>query len=110
MKSKHERIEGEHLFYCFVDFGKTLTDKPEIFVIPSKLVARALRESHEKWLATPGKRGQPHQPTDLRRLRPEYQNVFGDSPNSYQKGWLEPYRDAWVLLGEPQQPVEETSD
>jgi len=110
MKKKHEMIEASHLLYCFVDFGTSLSEQPSTFIIPSSVVARVLRESHQRWLSNPGKKGQPHKDTIMRRLRPDYENIFGDTPNDLRKGWLERYRDAWDLLGPPQQSVEIESD
>jgi hypothetical protein len=98
MKAKHEHIRGERLFYCFVDFGKTPDARPSVLVLPSALVAEVLTNSHRKWLATPGKRGQPHKDGTMRRMLPDYRSIFGDMNNPYSEGWLEPYRDAWKLL------------
>jgi hypothetical protein len=98
MKEKQEHICGDRLFYCFVDFGKTTDARPTVHVLPSTLVASVLTNSHKKWLATPGKKGQPHLDGPMRRLLPDYTRVFGPTDNPYPKGWLDPYRDAWHLL------------
>jgi hypothetical protein len=58
MNEKHERTRAKHLFYCFVDFGKTVSDRPSTFVVPSNVVAKVVAASHKKWLADPGKNGQ----------------------------------------------------
>lgn len=106
MKAKHEAIRGERLFYCFVDFGKTPDSKPNVHVLPSSVVATVLTESHRKWLATPGKKGQPHRDGVMRRLLPDYARTFGVEANPYPKGWLDQYRDAWDLLNLEPSPVE----
>ena len=98
MKEKHERIRGDRLFYCFVNFGKTFDAQPKVHVLPSSLVADVLTQSHQKWLATPGKNGQPHQDSPMRRLLPDYTRIFGRANNPYPLGWLDSYRDAWPLL------------
>ena len=98
MKAKHEDIRGDRLFYCFVDFGKTPDSRPAVFVMPSASVADVLTRSHRQWLATPGKKGQPHKDGVMRRLLPDYAKTFGNDSNPYPKGWLEKYRDAWNLL------------
>jgi len=98
MKAKHEGIRGERLFYCFVDFGKTPEVRPLVYVLPSVRVAETLAASHRKWLANPGKSGQPHKDGPMRRLLPDYTRTFGATNNPYPKGWLDPYRDAWHLL------------
>jgi hypothetical protein len=98
MKAKHEGILGERLFYCFVDFGSTTEDRPVVHVLPSGLVAEVLKKSHQVWLATPGKKGQPHKDGPMRRLLPDYARIFGDGENPYPLGWLDQFRDSWHLL------------
>lgn len=95
MKPKHEEISSPRLFYCFVDFGSSLTDQPKCLVIPSAIVAKALHATHRAWLAMPGKKGQAHNDSNVRRLRPEYKNLELDA---YKSGWIEKYREAWQLL------------
>src|SRR5713226_2689054 len=58
MKAKHENLYAGRLFYCFVDFGKSPEICPVTHILPSSVVADALRYSHQRWLAMPGKRGQ----------------------------------------------------
>jgi len=102
MSAKHEKIISDHLFYCFVNFGKQETDVPQSFIIPSTVVAETLRRSHVQWLANPGQKGQPHKEHDMRRLMPDYARVFTSGENPYPEGWMDKYRDAWELLGSPQ--------
>lgn len=101
MKPKHERLIGDSLFYCFVDFGVGLDSTTATYVIPSKVVAAALKESHQCWLETPGKKGQAHKDSNVRRFLPDYSRVFGASKPHYGPGWIMSYKDAWHLLGEP---------
>jgi len=61
----NERVErpvrgrlAENLFFVFVclnDFGA-----PTYYVVSRQEVARYCRESHRRWLRTPGRKGQPH--------------------------------------------------
>lgn len=60
MKPKHERLISDSLFYCFVDFGHGLEDRAQTYIVPSGVVAAAIRESHQHWLNTPGAKGQAH--------------------------------------------------
>ena len=46
----------------------------------------------------------------MRRFMPDYERVFGSTENPYPKGWLDPYRDAWHLLGLDPTPVEGGSE
>ena len=57
MKKKHETMIEPLLFYCFVDFGKSLADAPKCWVIPSAIVADTLKRSYEAWLKAPGRGG-----------------------------------------------------
>jgi hypothetical protein len=94
MKAKHEEIKRDLLFYCFVDFGRSLTDAPKCWVLPSVLVAEVLAASHRAWLRLPGKGGRPHKDHEMRRLLPDYARHEIGRP----LGWLNPYYDAWDLI------------
>lgn len=98
MKGKHENIQSDRLFYCFVNFGKATDTRPVVHVLPSIIVAKVLSAAHNKWLATLGKHGKPHKDSQMRRLLPDYARVFGLTNNPYPAGWLDQYRDAWQLL------------
>ena len=87
MSQKHEDMVEENLFYCFVDFQP---DQPTVHVVPSNIVAKAVRESHKLWLETPGKNGQKHNDTKMRRIGPK---TYG-----YPEGWFDQYLENWDLL------------
>ncbi|WP_212710184.1 hypothetical protein [Rhodobacter sp. JA431] len=95
MSKKHEDIVSENLLYAFIDFGGSLVDPPECFIVPSAEVAAAVKESHALWLATPGKRGQQRNDSNMRRFLPDYSKVGLDIGRT--QGWLDPYREAWHL-------------
>jgi hypothetical protein len=59
MKEKHENTRSDRLFYCFMDFGKDADSRPVVHVLPSTRVAEVLFTVHRKWLANPGKNGNP---------------------------------------------------
>jgi hypothetical protein len=84
MGEKHEHIVDDSILYCFVDFQPA---SPTVHVIPSRVVASALRADHQTWLDTPGKYGQAHKPTKLRRLRPKMWCM--------DEGWMDQYFEAW---------------
>jgi hypothetical protein len=98
MNAKHETIRSDRLFYCFVDFGKATDTRPVVHVLPSVCVAEVLSATHRKWRANPGRHGRPHKDNPMRRLLPDYSNIFGPTDNPYPMGWLDKYRDAWRLL------------
>ena len=80
----NQKIESEvatNLFYVFVrlnDLGS-----PEYLVVPKKAAALYARNNHERWLATPGRKGQAHNDTTMRK--------FADPDLKYL--------DRWDLLG-----------
>lgn len=96
MSKKHEGLNSRTLFYCFVDFGLGSDCPPFTYVIPADVVAKVLAESHQAWLGHPGKKGQQRNDGDMRRLLPSYGHL---GLETYRVGWLEPYREAWHLLG-----------
>jgi hypothetical protein len=97
MGKKHEGLDGQNLFYCFVDFCVGTTEPPITYVVPARVVAAVLAESHRTWLNQPGKKGQQRKDNDLRRFLPAYDHL---GMASYSLGWLEMYREAWHLLNE----------
>lgn len=92
MQKKHEDHAEPWLFYAFVDF---VPENPVVYVMPSSKVAQVVRDSHATWMALPGARGQAHNDSKMRRIRPKW--PF-EVPGVYE-GWLEQYREAWSLLG-----------
>ena len=100
MKDKHEQLDSDGLFYCFVDMGKTFDDDVTTFVVPAKIVALVMRESHHCWLNTPGAKGQKRNDTNMRRFLLDYTRIFKGTEleEKYKQGWLEPYRENWSLI------------
>jgi hypothetical protein len=75
---KAETRHSENLFYVFVAL-KQLNERPDYFIVPSKEVAKQVKESHKQWLATPGKKGQAHKDTSMRQ--------FNDKDGKYLERW-----------------------
>jgi len=67
LNEKAERYCGDNLFYAFVCL-KDSTERPDFYIVPSSGVADYVRKSHRKWLRTPGKKGQPHVDTPMRKF------------------------------------------
>jgi hypothetical protein len=91
MNVKHESIKDADLFYCFVNLGE---DNPQVYVVPASIVAKVIKTGHEKWLKTPGAKGQKHNDSDMRRISnsPRLENKFAPT------GWMDKYLEAWDLL------------
>lgn len=102
MRPKHADLFSDRLYYCFVNFAETdprLEKSPEVFVIPSRVVADALKTTHEIWLRNPGKNGHIRKDNPVRRLLPDYTRVCAPERTLYKAGWLNTYRGAWDLIG-----------
>lgn len=95
MKAKNEEIVRDILFYCFVDFGRSAADMPRCWIIPSVIVATVLKETHQAWLDMPGLNGRPHQPTEMRRLLPDFSRR---GCPKYPLGWMTKYLGAWESI------------
>jgi hypothetical protein len=91
MQPKHESMEDRDLFYALVDLEP---EYPATCIVPSAVVAAVLRSNQREWLSRPGIRGQAHNDSKVRRLRPKY----GDLAPGFEDGWLEPYRDGWDAI------------
>ena len=91
MKERHEKLVSPRLFYVLVDMEP---GEPVCYVIPSSVVTDCVTKENQAWLATPGKKGQPHNPHSMRRLLPKYPYQV----EGFEDGWLERYREQWGLL------------
>jgi hypothetical protein len=99
MGQKHEQLTSPNLFYCFVDLGKSLSDQPKTWIVPSGVVARSLLEIHQDWLHTPGQKGQQRNDSAFRRFMPDYEPLA-----QYKKGWLNPYFENWESVEAASKP------
>jgi Holliday junction resolvase-like predicted endonuclease len=101
MRPKHEKLRNTRLFYCFVDFsnsGEFIDTSPDIFVLPSAIVADALSTSHAVWLKNPGKDGYVRKDNPVRRLLPDYSRLCAPDTTPYVRGWLNEFKSAWDLI------------
>ena len=74
---KSESLEGNNIYYIFVALNNL--EHPEYHIVPSKIVAKQVRDSYQTWLITPGKHGQPHKDNPIRK--------FNDEKNIYLSRW-----------------------
>ena len=108
MRPKHESLIADDLFYVFVDVGREPSDLATCYILPSRVVADAIRLCHKVWLATPGRNGQPHRDSAVRRLLPDYSGTRPETDKGkaiidrYSLGWLDQYRENWSILGLPE--------
>jgi len=67
---------------------------PSVYVIPSRIVAKVVRDSHAEWLSMPGQKGQKHNDTEMRRIK----NDYGPNFKKIKPGWMDKYLEKWELL------------
>jgi hypothetical protein len=77
LKDKIETEVATNLFFIFVRLNNL--DAPEYFIVPKDVAAKYAKEGHALWLATPGKKGQQHKDTSMRK--------FADLKNEYLGRW-----------------------
>ena len=94
MQEKHEHLSSPSILYCFVDLGLAGSNSPTVHVIPSEVVAKVVKQSHESGLSKPGAKGQKHNDSNFRRLLPDYVKLMG-AECDYRLGWMDRYLESW---------------
>jgi hypothetical protein len=89
MSEKHESQTEEDLFFCFVNFEP---QSPTVHVVPAAVVAEVVKKDHQIWLKTPGSKGQAHNPSVMRRIRPQ--------ASSQEVGWMDKYLENWSQISD----------
>ena len=64
---KAESLRADNLFYVFVILKGDM-ERPDYFIVPSKEVAKHVKEGHQAWLNAPGKKGQQHKDNPMRQF------------------------------------------
>ena len=77
LAKKNEDLIGDNIVYVFVALNEL--DVPSYHIVPSCIVAKSVKESHEKWLKSPGRNGKQHNDTNIRR--------FSDKNDEYLNRW-----------------------
>lgn len=77
LSKKNETLIGDNIVYVFVSLNEL--DAPEYHIIPSKIVAETIKNFHQNWLDTPGKKGQQRNDTNIRN--------FFDKDDKYLNCW-----------------------
>ncbi len=90
MKKAHEKIIALNLFYCFVNIGKN-TNLFRFYIVPSKLVAKYVKEEHAHWLKEKKREGKKVKDSDMRifriGLRDEKYKVQTPTAEKYENNW-----------------------
>ena len=75
---KAENHLADNLFYVFVNL-KGLNELPDFHIVPSKIVAEHCKTTHAEWLAAPGRKGQKHNDSTMRK--------YADPDGQYLGRW-----------------------
>jgi hypothetical protein len=67
LNQKAEDYFADSLYYVFVCLNNN-QKHPDYFIVPSKVVASYCKSGHSNWLNTPGKNGQQHKDTLMRKF------------------------------------------
>ena len=90
MMKKHETMTSPTLFYCFVNISKD-TDNFKFYIVPSKVVAKYVKEQHKLWLDAKKVEGKKVKNTDMRLFRiglnSEEYAIPTPSAEKYENNW-----------------------
>ncbi len=78
LHEKAEKYFNKHLFYVFVNLIAE-GEKPDFYIVPSKVVAKDITTGHIKHCKTPGLNGRLHKDTSMR--------MFYDKEDKYLEKW-----------------------
>ncbi len=78
LNEKAENYYADNLFYVFVNL-KDNNQRPDFFIVPSKVVAKYTKKFHKAWLKIPNREGGKHQNTTMRK--------FSDIKDLYLEKW-----------------------
>ncbi len=94
---KHEKIDNANLFYCLVHLDSPEKHRSSVYVVPSKLIAGLVADSHRAWLSGKKKSGQTRKNTSMRAVHFDFTSVFGQN-TEFGFGWLDKFNEAWHLI------------
>ncbi|WP_152449412.1 MULTISPECIES: hypothetical protein [unclassified Roseivivax] len=98
MSKKNEEFCSPSVYYCLVQLAADALEKPEVFIVPSSVVADLLYRSHRSWLNLTSLDGKKRTDTNRRSLDWDFSRIFREEDTGFGAGWLEQYRDNWAQL------------
>ncbi len=75
LNEKAEKFYGDNLFYVFVNL-KPEDQRPDFYIVPSKVVARYIKRSNRNWLKRLSKSGKKHKANPIRKFVDEKRNYL----------------------------------
>ena len=95
-----ESMTDPRLFYCLVDLGQDgRLEPPELYIVPSSLIAHHTRMGHAEWLKGVRPDGQPRKDSPIRQILDPVPKSVGDAVRAeFPNGWLERYKENWDIL------------
>lgn len=86
---KAEIDYGPNFFWILGGIPKPNTDATfQYYIIPSSVMAKNVKASHQKWLNTPGKNGRAHKDSKIRVVEiPHKRTQYGWDPSEYLNRW-----------------------
>jgi hypothetical protein len=90
MDKKHESLIDPSLFYCFVIISEAKSTF-QFYIVPSRVVARYVKEQHECWLREKKKEGKKAKDTEMRVFRIGFRGdkyrVATPLAETYENNW-----------------------
>ena len=95
-----ESMSDPRLFYCLVDLGRDgKLEPPEVYIVPSSLIARHISMGHAEWLKGVKPNGQPRKDSRIRQILDPVPKAVGDAVRAeFPDGWLKRYKENWGIL------------
>jgi hypothetical protein len=95
-----ENMSDPRLFYCLVDLGRDGNlEPPEVYIVPSSLIAHHTTMGHVEWLKGVRPDGRPRKNSRIRQVLDPVPKSVGDTVRAeFPDGWLERYKENWSIL------------
>lgn len=82
LKKRNEELVGDNVYYVFVILNGL--NNPEYHIVPSTIVSNSIKEQYIKWLEAPGRNGQKHNESSIRKFDDVY-DLYLDNWEAFEK-------------------------
>ena len=104
MNKSNEEMIADDLYYVFVTL-KGEDERPDFYILPSKFVAKYIKETHEKWTTLQPKRRLKKKDTKEERIKRRERSTMRQFPNyvgklipSLKDFEIDNHKDKWEIL------------